>query len=136
MHVMCENNERYDCKTARWIQKINAMHVNPKHKWCMKKKFSQRLGNWKFFIFNRSSIDRLLIESGRFKQKNLIAISIGRETGLIDQKSGKIKFLKNRAILCRNSSKHSISWMKCISIRLKVFQKHLNSTQIFQRQDF
>ena len=21
MHVMCENNERYDCKTARWIKK-------------------------------------------------------------------------------------------------------------------
>ena len=21
MHVMCENNKRYDCKTARWIQK-------------------------------------------------------------------------------------------------------------------
>ena len=21
MHVMCENTERYDCKTARWIQK-------------------------------------------------------------------------------------------------------------------
>ena len=21
MHVMCENNEGYDCKTARWIQK-------------------------------------------------------------------------------------------------------------------
>ena len=110
-----------------WILNIND---------AWKKKFGQRLGNWKFFIFNRSSIDRLLIEPGRFKQKNLIAISIGRETGLIDQKSGKIKFLKNRAILCRNSSKHSISWMKCISIRLKVFQKHLNSTQIFQRQDF
>ena len=24
--------------------------------------------------------------------------------------------------------------MKCMSIRLKVFQKHLNSTQIFQKQ--
>ena len=32
MYVMCENNERNDYKTARWIQKINAMHVNPKHK--------------------------------------------------------------------------------------------------------
>ena len=29
---MCENNERYDSKIARWKQKINAMHVNPKHK--------------------------------------------------------------------------------------------------------
>ena len=34
---MYENNERYDCKTARWIQKINAMHVNPKHKMMQKK---------------------------------------------------------------------------------------------------
>ena len=34
---MCENNERYDYKTTRWIRqkkkkKNNAMHVNPKHK--------------------------------------------------------------------------------------------------------
>ena len=34
---MCENNERYDCKTARWIikkkkKKNNAKHVNPKQK--------------------------------------------------------------------------------------------------------
>ena len=38
MHVIYENNERYHCKTARWIpkKKKNAMHVNPKHKWCMK----------------------------------------------------------------------------------------------------
>ena len=29
MYVMCENNERYDCKTVRWIQKKkNVMHVN------------------------------------------------------------------------------------------------------------
>ena len=34
MHAMCENNERYDCKTARWIpkKKKKAMQVNPKHK--------------------------------------------------------------------------------------------------------
>ena len=35
MHVMFENNERYDYKTARWIQKKkknNAKHVNPKQK--------------------------------------------------------------------------------------------------------
>ena len=30
-------------------------------------------------------------------QKILIAISIDRKTGLIDRKSGKIRFLKNRA---------------------------------------
>ena len=57
MHVMCENNERYDCKTARWIQKINAMHVNPKHKWCMKKILVKNLEIENFSI----SIDRASI---------------------------------------------------------------------------
>ena len=55
-------------------------------------------------IQQRSSIDR----TRQIQNKILIAISIGRETGSIDQKFGKIKFLKNKAILCRNSSKHSI----------------------------
>ena len=33
MHVMCENNERYDCKTARWIQKqCNALNINDSKK--------------------------------------------------------------------------------------------------------
>ena len=36
MHVMCENTERYDYKTTRWIQKNNAMHINPKQKLCKK----------------------------------------------------------------------------------------------------
>ena len=79
-----------------------------------------------------SSIDR----ARQLQTKFLIAISIGWATSSIDRKSRKIKFLKNRAILCRNSSKHSISWMKCMSMRLKVFQKPLNLTQIFQKQNF
>ena len=61
------------------------------------KKFGQILKNWNFFSFNRSSIDRIPIESGKFKPKNLIAILISRATGSIDRKSGKITFLKNRA---------------------------------------
>ena len=28
MHVVCENNERYDCKNARWIKR-KGMHMNP-----------------------------------------------------------------------------------------------------------
>ena len=57
----------------------NAMHVNPKQKMMHEKKiFGQILKN--------------LIKSGRFKQKFLIAISIGRVTGSIDQKFGKIIF--------------------------------------------
>ena len=55
-------------------------------------------------IQQRSSIDR----TRQIQKKILIAISINRETGSIDRKSGKIKFLKNKAILCRNSSKLSI----------------------------
>ena len=55
---MCENNERYDCKTARWIQKINAMNVNPKQKWCMKKNLVKNLETENFSI----SIDRESIE--------------------------------------------------------------------------
>ena len=69
MHVMCENNERYDCKTARWIQKNNAMHMNPKHKWCMKKK-KKLVKNLKTENFS-VSIGRASIEPGRFKSNIL-----------------------------------------------------------------
>ena len=55
--------------------KNNAMHVNPKHKWCMEEYIGQKLKNGKF----------------------LIVISIDRKTDSIDRKSGKIRFLKNRA---------------------------------------
>ena len=41
---------------------------------------------------NFGQILKNLIKSGRFKQKFLIAISIGRVTGSIDQKFGKISF--------------------------------------------
>ena len=114
-----------------WLQnckmdtKNNAMHVNPKHKLCMKKKFGQILKNWKIFSFDRLSIDQIPIESGRFKPKILIAISIGQKTSSIDWKSVKHNFWKNRVILCRNFSKHWILWIKCMSIRWNAFQKHL-----------
>ena len=47
------------------------------------------------------SIDRIPIELSRFYQKIVITISIDRDIASIDRKSGKLKFLKNRAILCR-----------------------------------
>ena len=77
--------------------KNNAMHVNPKHKWCMKKNFGQKHRNWKFFNCDWSRIDWTLIELGKLKPKILIAISIDWKIGSIDRKSGKIRFLKNRA---------------------------------------
>ena len=88
--------------------------------------------NYSRIIQHQSSIDR----ARHIQTKILIVISIGRATSSINRKSRKIKFLKNKANLCRNSSKHGISWMRCMSMRLKVFQKHLNLTQIFQKQNF
>ena len=62
MHVMYENNERYDRKTARWIQKNNATHVNPNHKGCMKK-FWSKTEKLKIFQFrsieHRSNTNRV-----------------------------------------------------------------------------
>ena len=84
MHGMCENNERYDYKTARWIQKtMQCMWIlNINDAW---KKFGQILNNWKFLVL----IDRKPIESADSNQKFLIAILIDRETDSIDQKSRK-----------------------------------------------
>ena len=53
--------------------KNNAMRVNPKHKWCMKKNLVKNLKTENFSVL------------------------IGRETDLIDRKSEKIRFLKNKA---------------------------------------
>ena len=55
--------------------KNNVMHVNPKHKWQKKKK--NRLVKY-------------------LKTKNF-SVSINQETDSIDRKSGKIRFLKNKA---------------------------------------
>ena len=57
MHVMYENNERYDCKTARWIQKtMQCMRIlNIDDAW---KNFGQNLETENFSV----SIDQALIE--------------------------------------------------------------------------
>ena len=103
MHVICENNERYDCKIARWIQKIMQCM------WILKindawKKFGQKLRNWKFFSFDRSSIDQKPIKLGREQWLKIKGFSICRKTHSINQNSGKLDFLKN----CRSLyKKHS-----------------------------
>ena len=78
--------------------------------------------------FDWSSINRASIETNRGWPKILIAISIDWKTYSIDWNSTKNKFLKNKAILCRNSSKHWILWIKCMSMRWNIFQKHKFST--------
>ena len=120
----------------------NALHMNPKYKWCMKKKFGQKFRNWKFFSFDWLSIDRIPIESGRSKIQKLGNFRlIKNHTRSIEILENWI-FWKTAEVLCRKHSNQLISWMKCMSMSLnmsmslKVFQKHLLSTQNFQKQDY
>ena len=94
----------------------NAMHVNPKQKMMHEKKiFGQILKN--------------LIKSGRFKQKFLIAISIGRVIGSIDQKFGKISFFffffEKQSILMRKPLKVHCIMNKMHEYEMKLFSKIL-----------
>ena len=92
----------------------------------------RKLGSINRKCFDWSSINRASIETNRGWPKILIAISIDWKTYSIDWNSGKNKFLKNKAILCRNSSKHWILWIKCMSMRWNIFQKHKFWTQFSQ----
>ena len=71
--------------------------------------------DWSKITFNWSNNDRNI----QSQTKTLIAISIGRETGSIDRNSRKNNFLKNRAILCKNSSKHSKMYVYEMKMLLK-----------------
>ena len=88
-------------------------------------------------------------------QEFLIAISIDWKTNSIDRNTQSqaknfnrnfdlskntfdwSKFWKNRVLKikaknCKNSSKHWILWIKCMSMRWNAFQKHLFWTQFSQ----
>ena len=129
-----------------WI--TSKLARNKTKKWLIKFNLTKVLNTWKAKGFKRLSvwfsIDRKLdlidwmyrSSSDRTRQsqtKILIVISIGRETSSIDRKCRKINFLKNKAILCKNSLKHSILWIECMSMRWNAFQKHLYWTQISQK---
>ena len=101
------------------------------------KNFGQKHRNWKFFNYDRSRIDRTSIESGRLKPKILIAISIDRKTGSFNQsKVWKNQIFEKRSTLMQKLLKAHCFKKKGMSMRWKVFQKHLNLIQIFQNQDF
>ena len=91
--------------------------------------------DWSKKRFDRSKMLRLIqhqTSTYRNRQKLtkiLIAILIGWEIGSIDRNSRKNKILKIKAILCKNSSKHWILWIKCMNVRWNAFQKHLFWTQ-------
>ena len=72
MYVMCENNERYDYKTAKWIQKTMQ---------CM----------WILNI-NDAKKNRLV----KYLKIENFSVSIGRETDSINRKSGKSDFWKTK----------------------------------------
>ena len=100
------------------------------------KKFGKNLRNWKFSSFDWSNINWIPIESGRKSWLKIKGFSIGWETHSIDRSSGNLNFLKNCRSLCRKHSTQIILWMKCMRMSLKVFQKHLFSTQNFKRKIF
>ena len=120
-------NYKMDTKTMQcmWI-------LNTNDAW--KKNCGKKYRNWKFFNCDRSRIDRTSIESGRLKPKILIAISIDQKIGSINRKSRKIRFLKNWAFYNAETPQSTLFYKKkkCMSMRRKVFQKHLNSIKIFQ----
>ena len=115
-------------------KKNSAIQVNPKHKWCMQKKIGQKLRNWKFFSFDWSSIEWIPIELGREQWLKIKGFLIGRKTHSIGGNSRNLNFLKNCRRLCRNHSIQIISWMKCMRMSFKVFQKHQFSTQKLQNK--
>ena len=77
---------------------------------------------------SRFSIDRksALIDQNRQRliKKIFESISIDWKTALISWNSRKIKVLKKQPSFCIKSSMHWKIWVKCMSMRCKVFQKH------------
>ena len=141
MHVMCENNEWYECKTTRWMQKKkkknSAMHVNPKHNWCMKRQIGQTFKNWKFFSFDWLSIDRIPIESGKKSWLKIKGILINRKTHSIDWNSGNlIFFLKNCRRLCRKQLNPSNFMNEMHENEFKSFSKTWVFNWELQNKDF
>ena len=118
MHVMCGK------------KKCNAMHVNPKHNWCMKI-LVKNLKTENFPV----SIDRASIDTNRVRPRAMIKIKgflIDRKSHSIDRNSRNLNFLKNCRRLCKNYSNQGISWMKCLRMSLNVFLKHEFSTHNFK----
>ena len=92
--------------------------------------------NWGLINRKIDSIDRAPIELGRTKPKILKHFqSVEKHTWSIENLE-KMNFRKTEEVLCRKHSNQLISWIKCMSMSLKVFKKHLILTQIFQKQYF
>ena len=81
MHVMYENNERYDFKNARRIQKKKCNACESYHKWCMKRLVSQELK--KHWIFQSSiGLKESSINRKIFWKFSISRASIGHQSNL------------------------------------------------------
>ena len=94
---------------------------------CSKNKFDQLK-----ITFDWSSSDRASIQLSKFKPNFNHNFNQSKDR-FYRLKIWKKQNLKNRAILYRNSSKHNILWIECMSMRWNAFQKHLYWTQISQK---
>ena len=96
----------------------------------------RKLGSIDRKCFDWPNINRVSIKTNRSRPKTLIAVSIDRKIGSIDRNFGKNKLKKKKPVLYRNSSKHWILRIKCMSMRWNVFQKQKFWTQFSQNLRF
>ena len=141
-------------KILHWIGQERKRRKGEKNIWKSENRWGEKAFNFSFLSkFNQSSTDQVPIKPDRRfslkpfeKQIRLIEYQsrinrtnsrpslkikgflIGWKTHSINWNSGKLDYLKNSRSLCRKHSIQIISWMKCMRMSLKVFQKHLFST--------
>ena len=113
----------------------NAMQMNPKHKLCMKKNQSK---TQKLKIFQFRSIEHRS-NTNRAKQiltKNCYR-NFDRSRDRFDRsKIWKNQFFEKQSILMQKLLTSQCFMNKMHEYEMKSFQKPLNLTQIFQKQDF
>ena len=138
MHGMCDNNERYNYKIVRWIQKTMQcmwiLNIND-----AKKKKNRLVKYLKIENFS-VSIGRALIEyqlsqvEARLEKSGIFWL-IENHTRSIENLE-KPNFWKTEQFYAETPQSIVFFWIKCMSIRWNIFQKHLWSTQIFQKHIF
>ena len=130
MHEKCDFNEKKK-------DKRDLLKLDDKNPWeiCGRKRQNRLRLHW-----SKNSLNKMTNMWEKFLFKDIPwQISISWKLVSVDWKFGKLKFLKKKKsnfIQKLLNFIHNISWMKCMSMRLKVCQKHMNSTQIFQEQYF
>ena len=134
MHTMCKNNEKYNCKNARWMKKtIQCMWIQNTND---EKNLVKNQKNWEFSSFDRMSIDQTSIKIGKsqtsktgkisidwirikYESKILKLTSIDRKTSLIDRAFKNQNFWKTRKFSTKPFFKEIFhEWYAC-----KWFQK-------------